>query len=512
MTVIIPAWSRDALKLADNPIVKLAQLFSHHQLDTELLLLQPLPWLRYQLQQNHLSALDWWNVYDDIQHVHRPSGLPLGLEDLNLPQGTEFAYVGATVLLYRDGRVRGTVHFHPAGFVSRVDLLNDLGQRVLKVYDDRGFCSTQTTYSLRNHRIETLWFDPNGAVVMRRKDTPEVQLLDASGQVTNTYDSLEALLTERVMAHLKDRHDLIISAANPVTAEILTVIARQHRLAYLLDTRVAPTLPDDLFGAVERVVAPTEQMAAKFQQVNANLDTPVDVVSPYATKLALGNSTELPETTIAWAVNHLSASAQVLVGRQLVNWLVQDDQHVISVIATSKVSADRLAQQFKQQILSAATIDADSADGRLIDLVLYQLAHHQPLTGLGTQIPKELQTVIGQLQRIQVRYRVSDHDREAILSSARLLIDLGDIPDLQLQIAAISAGIPQINRVATGYVADQQNGRIVAHLDELPQALDYYLATLIHWNQSLVKSIGFLEQLAEPKLLAYWKGVMTYGK
>ncbi|KJW13225.1 accessory Sec system protein Asp1 [Levilactobacillus spicheri] len=511
MTVIIPAWSRSALRLTDNPIVKLAQLFMHNQLGAELLLLQPLPWLRYQLQANHLTTLPWWNVFDDLQQVHQAEGLPLGLEDLDLPRDTQFVYLADKVLLVQGQRITGEVTFHAAGFVSQVTLTNPDGTRIIRTYDDRGFCATQTTYDHRNNRVETLWFNPATQPVMRRAADNHVDLLAAGGQVTQTYASLEDLIIERVQAHLAGRDDLIISAADPVTADILTPIAQQHRVAYLLANRVAPTLPDNLFAALERVIAPTQQMAKKFRQVNANLDVPVDVVSPYATTLSLGNSTELPETTIVWAVNYQPLHEQALVTRQLTDWLVQDEQHAITIIATSKVAADRLVQQFRQRIIAAADIAEDSPEYLLLQGLLIQLENHQALMQ-PDKLPAAIQTVIGSLQRVRVRYRLTDHDRQEILGGARLLIDLGEIPNLQLQIAAISAGIPQINRVATGYVADHENGLIVSHLTDLPAALDFYLATLIHWNESLVKSINYLEDLAEPKLLAYWKGVITHGE
>ncbi|CAJ1229946.1 accessory Sec system protein Asp1 [Levilactobacillus zymae] len=511
MTVIIPAWSRSALRLTDNPIVKLAQLFMHNQLGTELLLLQPLPWLRYQLQANHLTTLPWWNVFDDLQQVHQAEGLPLGLEDLDLPRGTQFVYLADKVLLVRNQRIQGEVTFHAAGFVSQVTLTNPDRTRIIRTYDDRGFCSTQTTYDHRNTRLETLWFNPATQPVMRRTTDNHVDLLAADGRVTRTYASLEELIIERVQAHLADRDDLIISAADPVTASILTAIAQKHRVAYLLATRVAPTLPDNLFAALERVIAPTQQMAKKFRQVNANLDVPVDVVSPYATTLSLGNSTELPETTIVWAVNYQPIYEQAIVTQQLTDWLVKDERHAVTVIATSKVSADRLTQQFQQHIIAATGIAEGSPEYLLLQSLLIQLANHQSLTQID-QLPAVIQTTLNNLQRIHVRHRLVESDRQEILGGARLLIDLGEIPNLQLQIAAISAGIPQINRVATGYVADHENGLIVSHLTDLPAALDFYLATLIHWNESLVKSINYLENLAEPKLLAYWKGVITHGE
>ena len=44
------------------------------------------------------------------------------------------------------------------------------------------------------------------------------------------------------------------------------------------------------------------------------------------------------------------------------------------------------------------------------------------------------------------------------MSQLRVVIDLGDEPDLYLQISAISAGVPQINMIETDYVTPNVNG------------------------------------------------------
>ena len=509
MTVIIPAWSRDALRLADTPIVKLAQLFTDNQIPVELLLLQPLPWLRYQLQFNQLTALPWWNVFDNLQQVPQSAGLPLGLEDLALPSGTQFGYVGDTVLLHRNGRLFGQVHFHPAGFVSWLETTAPNGQRTVRVYDDRGFCSTQTTYDHRGHRQRTLWLAPDTHPVMERLDDNRVHLLAPDGTTQQIYPTLDGLITERTQQHLANRSDLIISDANPGTATILTQLANQHRLAYLLSTQRAPTLPDALLGAVERVIVPTQQMVTKFEDVNADLGTPVQAVSPYATTFALGNSTELPETTVVWAVNRLTPTATTVAAHQILQWLTQDETHYLTAIVTSHAAIKKTTTLLHQQLLQLAGIPLESPTAQLLQGLLDRLHQKQPINR--DQLPEEVVTVLDQLLRINVLYRLNNQQRQRVLRAARVLVDLGSMPDLQLQIAAISAGIPQINATATGYVHDHQNGLIIPQLRKLTPALDYYLNTLTHWNESLVASISSLESLAEPKLLAYWKKVIDYG-
>ena len=72
-------------------------------------------------------------------------------------------------------------------------------------------------------------------------------------------------------------------------------------------------------------------------------------------------------------------------------------------------------------------------------------------------------------------------------------MDLSVDPDVYTQIAAISAGIPQLNRVETEYVSHLKNGFIVDSDISLSKAYHYYLDTLVNWNHALiyaVKKIG----------------------
>ena len=52
------------------------------------------------------------------------------------------------------------------------------------------------------------------------------------------------------------------------------------------------------------------------------------------------------------------------------------------------------------------------------------------------------------------------------LQFTRLIVDLSKEPNRYTQIAGISAGIPQINRVASEYVTHQENGYILKHLSD----------------------------------------------
>ena len=73
------------------------------------------------------------------------------------------------------------------------------------------------------------------------------------------------------------------------------------------------------------------------------------------------------------------------------------------------------------------------------------------------------------------------------IHTTRLLIDLSAQPDVFLQIAGISAGIPEILRAESLYVEDGKNGRLLQNVTtDLAPAIHFYLDGLKNWNTALV--------------------------
>ena len=89
-----------------------------------------------------------------------------------------------------------------------------------------------------------------------------------------------------------------------------------------------------------------------------------------------------------------------------------------------------------------------------------------------------------------------------------LLVDLRKIPELYLQINAVSFGIPQIVRKRTDFVEHGGNGIVLDRLERLPKALDYYLNGLKHWNEARVYSYEIGREYTTARLLEMWREVM----
>jgi accessory secretory protein Asp1 len=90
----------------------------------------------------------------------------------------------------------------------------------------------------------------------------------------------------------------------------------------------------------------------------------------------------------------------------------------------------------------------------------------------------------------------------------RIVADLRKTPELYLQISCISTGIPQIVRTETPYIEADKNGKILANLGELPEALHFYLDGMANWNEAMVCAYEIGKQFTTARLLEEWKEVI----
>lgn len=102
---------------------------------------------------------------------------------------------------------------------------------------------------------------------------------------------------------------------------------------------------------------------------------------------------------------------------------------------------------------------------------------------------------------IKIESVLFEEDLIRAMSQLRVVIDLGDEPDLYLQISAISAGVPQINMIETDYVTPNVNGLIIPSSSNMIQALDYFLLSLKNWNYSYASSIKLVDEFSSTKII-----------
>lgn len=94
----------------------------------------------------------------------------------------------------------------------------------------------------------------------------------------------------------------------------------------------------------------------------------------------------------------------------------------------------------------------------------------------------------------------------------RLIVDLSLEPHRYTQIAGISAGIPQINRVTSDYVTHLKNGYILEEVTQFEEARSYYLDQLKYWNQALIEAIEKIRENTGERFVEKWEHYLKEDK
>lgn len=537
MRYLLPNWPEMPQLLEEESMVNLAHLFSEHDQDFELLFLRPDPWLRRTLKENGLLPEHWWSVFDAIQGINIPSGQPLDLEDLGLPADTERVFSQSQITINRFDRLYATVNAYPSGFILSMILPNGRQGKEERFYDDRGFLSYTKIFDPDNRVVMCYWFDLTGEVVMTQ---------DKSGAITiapnqtfrfdhKHYDDLDQVIFEELTRHVQtDQNPQMIAMAGmdqqllkslmvryPVTMLVEEHLSQQERQSVIADAAQA-----------RHVISPTANFAKQLQDfLPEHVTAQIQLIPPYATRLALGASNETDETIIMWHVNGVSKERLKVIYSQLLQAMAKEERRRLLVIADSDDQVDLLRRQAGEFLAQMAGIGTDSDLFAEIKNALHALGQteadskitvenaqvpepNKPSTSVTAEAMKQRQNAYQVLRKItHIKYVVKPqvNQLKQWLNISRLLVDLGDQPNLLLQIGAISTAIPQINRHETGYVMNHINGRILTRDRELKIALADYLEKLSEWNRAVVANVKLIDQHDDDQLMHLWKKVLTNG-
>ncbi len=107
---------------------------------------------------------------------------------------------------------------------------------------------------------------------------------------------------------------------------------------------------------------------------------------------------------------------------------------------------------------------------------------------------------------VHLFYLDTENEIVRVLDRARVLIDLGTPPDLYAQIAAISAGVPQIVLNAEQLVEHEKNGLVLqGDINNLTKAIKYYTQELKYWNEAMMYAVAKISELTGGNLAKRWQ-------
>lgn len=493
----IDPWYLTRQKIEFDDSLHQVRIFQDEELTPQLLLLAYQPHLRYFLHRHDVLEVKATAIFDLIQGISDEAMRNLQVTDLDWPEGSTFVYTPFAIVVQCQHKRYAEIEFGTEGFIAMIRYFDE--EQIIRedVYDDRGFVSSSLYFEngqpiYRNYlNAKGIWqlchfFDGRGIVANPRTD----------GRFNKSYygdlseviwEFLDKFLAEKVtnddrFVIASDlRHNKPLFNHLPTeNTKILTWFAERNQDdsidAYAGFLSQVDLLIADRYDYLEQLQVAYPEETKKLKHM-ASFDT----------RLALGTSQRVKESKIFYQVDlnqlDLEAIYQVLAfvakyPKTRVEFgafnanpeQLQNLEHQVE-----KMIDERFSSEVFEEV-----VESSGAENRL----------------------EENNEIISRFSFQDLR------DETALIKSlqfTRLIVDLSKEPNRYTQIAGISAGIPQINRVASEYVTHQENGYILKHLSDFEKGAYYYLGQLNNWNRSLIYSIEKIKENTGDRLVQKWE-------
>lgn len=508
------SWTVRRMHTEFDDTVKQIQLFHRNRAcPYRIMLLGFAPNFRHFLHRQGVYRAPYWSCFDAIQEVRRKKTAVLSFHNLKWPEGIEFVYTPFVVTAMLEKEKYAQIDFGEDGNPIRIDLYQKGQIRRCNLYDDRGFVSGTVIYEegrpfYQDYLTESgTWkmrhFLRDGHVEINGK-CPEY-LLKYQDEAAKKrferlrYDSMEQVIAEVLNAYLNmtEAGDIFCVAMHGRHTGLLKEILKEKKLilSFFEDRYPVSAASEDLelIREADYLIADSRKNVDKIRQ---DLGLPLEnimAIPPYDSRVDAGISQQFGVQKILVSVDGLEDEIFAELIGLLGRYLCRNEKAQVHLF-TRRAEYDR-----KQKILEQAQRELRRAgleEGWAAREERGQIAENDLEPG----------------EQVSVRFFVEQCVDELSVSKCmreqRILVDLRENPELYLQIAAISIGIPQIVRTRTEFVEHGRNGILLKDIKKLPGALHYYLNGFKNWNQAMVCSYELVREYTTGELLKKWRKVL----
>ncbi len=508
------SWRVRRMHTEFDDTVKQIQLFHRSGFyPYQIMLLSYAPNFRHFLHRQSVYRAPYWSAFDAIQQVRRRKAVVLSFHNLKWPESIEFIYSPFVVIAFLKGEKYAQIDFGEDGNPIRIDLYKEGKIYRRNIYDDRGFVSSAIIYEeekplYQEYLMENgIWklrcYQKDGhveinpkypAYLLRYKEEEKAERFSQT-----TYVSMGAVIYEVLVSYLRltERGDIFCIAMDGQHTKLLANALRDRRiiLSFFSDRYSAAGYPEalDLVRRAGFIIADSRENLKKIRWEAGELVKNIMVITPYDTRIDLGISQQLSVQKILVPVDDVGEEIFGEMICLLGEYLLRNKDAQVHLF-TRKADYDR-----KQRILERMRNELRAGglpEGWAGETTDEGISENNLEMAVNTSVKFYVEQCVDELA-------VSKCMREQ-----RLLVDLRDIPELYLQITAISMGIPQIVRTWTEFVENGRNGVILDDLRKLPDILDYYLNGFKHWNEAVISSYELSKEYTTDKLLEEWRGVI----
>ena len=314
------------------------------------------------------------------------------------------------------------------------------------------------------------------------------------------YNSWKELIEERLTVfrknHIKNT-DIFVVASHEQHNQLISTIFKDYRTIYsffgnrfnLQDFKTNQlTINEASF-----VVADTERNERLLKELFEKLglkSIPIMRLSPFDSRLRLGHSQTVKEQIIYFFIDNIE--------RDELYSVITIILELMSLRKDTELRIVTFRQDMQLDLLKTWIIE-------LIKTFHFEELFFKHVSEGENELEDEQEI---ELSRIVMECFTNENQIIECLDTARLVIDLGLEPDLYTQIASISAGIPQINRVSSDYVEHQKNGLVISEISDLSAAIDFYFDGLSNWNEALIYTVQKMSNYTSVKILEQWKQML----
>ncbi len=493
--------------------VKQVQLFHRNKAHPyRIMLLSFAPNFRHFLHRQGVYHAPYWSCFDAIQEVKRKKAMVLSFHNLAWPEGVEFVYTPFVVLAMLKKEKFAQIDFGEDGNPIRVDLFQGGKLQRRNFYDDRGFVSSTAIYEgeqplYQDYLTEDgVWklrqFHGDGHVEVNGECPTYLLQYQGEEQVKQfsklTYGSMEQVIYEVLASYLglTDAQDIFCVAMHGQHAGLLGKALKDKKLILsFFEDRFPLSDHPEAFGMVEGadyLVVDSEKNAGRLRQEPGLQFRAVMAIPPYDSRVDIGISQQFSVQKILVPVDGIEGGAFFDLIASLGKYLLANEKACIHLF-TRRAEYDR-----KETVLGRAQEGLRRAgleEG-------WAAEEEEQVSENNLELSEEVPV------RFFVEQCVDELSVSKCMREQRLLVDMRKVPELYLQITAISIGIPQIVRTGNEFAEHGKNSIVLQRPEQLQEALDYYLKGVRNWNQAMVCSYELVKEYTTEKLLGKWREVL----
>ncbi len=500
-------WYFSGSKSEFDDTVSQIRMFRKEGEDVTLVLLAYNPQLRRYMHRQNIWPINVWSAFDIMQGITGNEIAMFGYRDLRLPARIEWVYTAFSMLGYLDDQLTIALHHNGAGAIMRADFYVDEVVLRRMYFDDRGYVSSigiiedgvevATEFYSPAQKLQFTWDRITDAVTIEEKTVyafrhkEYLSMSDLLSEVYSRYSN--RMKTGDVILLASDlQHNRLVMDHSWDQCIVLSFFGDRYDVTSE-DPEKQETLQRDVDGA-RFLVTDTEVLSASLREHCDLGNKKILDISPFDTRLSLGKSQQIKDLRVFVPIDGMQEPIRTRALKMMIEVLQTDER--IKLILALRAGEDKAVEALRAEMQELA----DSLEG-----VRVLVEEPEQTDDDGGENFFGLVRTGDREPQISVYSYFQEMDIMSELRYTRLIVDIRDHPDQYIQIAGISAGIPQINYLNTQYIIDRKNGYMIHNIAHLKDAMLHYLDGLSNWNEALVYCVQQVEQYSGKHIVRRWK-------